>query len=172
MIYRILILTFLVFVASCDQKKKTVPVVPTTDSNTVKTYDFNSFEKTFLQPKTDKIQVINFWATWCLPCIKELPYFEELSKKNKDIEVILVSLDLSTQTESKLISLVKKEKLKSNVILLDESDATVWIPKVDTSWSGAIPATMIINKNKKIFYEQSFNYTELIEAINSFKNEK
>jgi len=138
----------------------------------VKTYSYDGFEKAFLSPKTDKIKVINFWATWCKPCVKELPYFEELTNKNHDIEVVLVSLDMTSQKESKLIPFLSKEKLKSKVVHMDEPDANSWIPKISNDWSGAIPATLIIDKNKKKFYEQSFDYKELVEAINAFKNEK
>jgi len=86
--------------------------------------------------------------------------------------VILVSLDLTTQKESKLIPFVIENKLQSTVIHLDEPDADAWISKVSANWSGAIPATIIRDKNKKTFYEQSFNYQQLVEAINIFKNEK
>jgi len=153
---------------SCKHKKNTTSTSPIIESIAIKTYDFKNFEKAFLQPKTEKIQVINFWATWCKPCVKELPFFEELSEKNKAVEVILVSLDLNSQKESKLIPFVKAQQLKSTIIHMDEPDADAWIPKVDKDWSGAIPATLIINKNKKMFYEQSFNYEELVEAVNSF----
>jgi len=39
------------------------------------------------------VKVINFWATWCAPCVKEMPFFEKLNRDDKNIKVILVSMD-------------------------------------------------------------------------------
>jgi len=56
------------------------------------------------------IYVINFWATWCMPCVKELPYFEKLNAENKDAKVVLISLDFKDQLESKLLPFLKKKE--------------------------------------------------------------
>ena len=132
-------------------------------------YNFNEFES-FLTKKDDKIYVVNFWATWCAPCIKELPYFEELNSayKDKDVEVLLVSLDFPRQYEKKLIPFIENKKLKSKVIALDDPKMNDWIPKVDEDWSGAIPATIIYNKEKSEFYERSFNFEELEAELKQF----
>jgi thiol-disulfide isomerase/thioredoxin len=73
-------------------------------------YDFNGFKK-FLNKKDDKMYVINFWATWCAPCIKELPYFEKINKAyhNQNVEVILVSLDFPHLYDSKLKPFIKEK---------------------------------------------------------------
>ena len=112
--------------------------------------------------------MINFWATWCLPCVKELPYFERINQEYKDVEVILVSLDFPKQKEKRLISFVNKKKIQSQVIHFDDFNEQVWIPKIDKNWSGAIPATIIYNKNKRKFYEQSFTEEELQKEVQSF----
>lgn len=137
----------------------------------VETYDFKGFEK-YLNFKDDKIYVINFWATWCKPCVEELPHFEELYQnyKDKNVEVILVSLDFPKKIDKTLIPFIKKNNIKSKVILLDDPKQNDWIPLVDENWSGAIPATVIYNKNSKGFYEQSFNYEQLEEQLNKFLN--
>ena len=134
-------------------------------------YDYNGLEK-FLNKKDDKIYVINFWATWCAPCVKELPYFEKLNAdyKNKNVEVILVSLDFPHLYDKKLKPFIKEKKLASKVIVLDDVDMNTWIPKVDKSWSGSIPATIIYKNDKKQFYEQSFNYEELVKEVKQFIN--
>jgi len=74
--------------------------------SSVKTYNYNEL-KPFLEKKDDKIYVINFWATWCAPCIKELPYFEKIKQEyaHKNVEVLLVSLDFPKQVEKKLIQI-------------------------------------------------------------------
>ena len=143
----------------------------TFEDYTLQVYDFDAFEK-FLNIADDKTYVVNFWATWCGPCIKELPYFETLNEsyQNQNVEVLLVSLDFPKQYEKKLIPFIKKEQLKSKVIALNDPDSNAWIPKVDDTWSGAIPATLIYNKNKRQFYEQSFDYDELKEEVEQFLN--
>ncbi|MCF7560483.1 TlpA family protein disulfide reductase [Sabulilitoribacter multivorans] len=139
--------------------------------NDLEIYDFNGFEK-FLNKKDDKIYIVNFWATWCAPCVKELPYFEKLNKnyKNKGVEVILVSLDFPHLYETKLKPFIKDKKLASKVIALDDVDMNSWIPKVDKTWSGSIPATIIYKNSNKKFFEQSFTYDELETELKQFLN--
>ena len=114
-----------------------------------------------LNQKGNKTYVVNFWATWCAPCIKELPYFEELNN-NKNIEVILVSLDFPKHKEKRLLPFIKKRQLSSRVILLDDDNENFWINEINTTWSGALPATLIYTQNRRGFYEQSFTKEELL----------
>ncbi len=129
-------------------------------------YDFESF-KPLLSINDGKTRVINFWATWCKPCVAELPYFELINSRYPDneVEVILVSLDLPKQVETKLIPFLRKQKIESKVILLDDPDANSWIPKVNKNWSGSIPATIIYKGNTVNFYERSFTYNELEKEL-------
>lgn len=133
-------------------------------------YDFQGVEQ-FLHSNDSKTYVVNFWATWCAPCIKELPYFEQIQDEYKDeIEVILISLDFPSQYETKLKPFLKEKQLKSKVIVLDDVDMNSWIPKVDSKWDGAIPVTLIYNKKKRQFYPQSFTYDQLITEVKKFIN--
>lgn len=99
----------------------------------------------------DRIQVVNFWATWCGPCIKELPIFEKLNEDRKDIHVRLVSLDLDLDPNpDKVRNFAARKKLKAEIVMLDEKDPNSYIDKIDKAWSGALPATLVINnKNGK-----------------------
>ncbi len=129
-------------------------------------YDFDSFEP-LLTINDGKTRVINFWATWCKPCVAELPYFELVNSRYPDneVEVILVSLDLPNHVEDKLIPFLRKQKIESKVILLDDPDANSWIPKVSKEWSGSIPATIIYKGGTSQFYERSFTYNELEKEL-------
>ncbi len=120
-----------------------------------------------LNQKGNKTYVVNFWATWCAPCIKELPYFEELNN-NKNIEVILVSLDFPKHKEKRLLPFIKKRQLSSRVILLDDDDENFWINDISSTWSGALPATLIYTQNRRGFYEQSFTKEELFQELKSY----
>lgn len=137
---------------------------------TFTTVNYEGLEKR-LENTTSEITVVNFWATWCKPCIKELPYFEQVQQKylNDEVQVLLVSLDFPDQRKQ-LETFIEKRGLKSEIILLDDADANSWINKVDKNWTGAIPATIIFNKSKRSFYERSFTLQELEEEINNFKS--
>ena len=126
--------------------------------------------KPLLEKKDNKTYIINFWATWCGPCIKELPYFEKINKEfaSQNVEVLLVSLDFPKQVDKKLIPFINKKQLQSKVVLLDDVNEDVWIKAIDSTWSGAIPATIIYNKNKRKFYEQSFDYKTLENELQTF----
>ena len=100
-----------------------------------------------MNEKSEKIQVINFWATWCGPCVKELPFFEKLNAESRpEVKVTLVSLDLDLDPNpAKVYRFISKKNIQSQVLLLDEPDANSWISKIDKEWSGALPATILIN---------------------------
>lgn len=128
----------------------------------------------YLHNYNDTTYVINFWATWCKPCIEELPVFLKLANnlKTKKIKFIFVSLDFPKQIETSLIPFIQKQKIKEQVILLNDTNSNYWIEKVDSSWSGAIPATLIYKGKKKVFREATLTETELLTIINTLKNEK
>jgi thiol-disulfide isomerase/thioredoxin len=141
------------------------------EGETVYSYDFNNFENR-LHKENDTIYVVNFWATWCAPCVKELPYYEKLNSeyKGKKVKVLLVSLDMKKQVEAALLPFIKKKKLKSEVIHLHDPNADAWISRVDPSWSGALPATVIYSRGKRKFYEQTFTYEQLENEVKQFIN--
>jgi thiol-disulfide isomerase/thioredoxin len=101
-----------------------------------------------IHEKSDKIQVLNFWATWCGPCVKELPLFEKLNASAQtDVKITLVSLDLDLDPDpAKVYKFIERKNLQSEVLILDEKDSNAWIDKIDKNWSGALPATIIINQ--------------------------
>lgn len=135
----------------------------------VATFNYDGL-KPLLHLQNDKTYVVNFWATWCAPCVKELPYFEKLNKEyqDKNVEVILVSLDFPKKVNTKLIPFINENNLQSKVVLLDDKNEQFWIGDISDKWSGAIPATLIYNKDKREFYEKSFTYESLENTIESF----
>jgi thiol-disulfide isomerase/thioredoxin len=112
----------------------------------------------------DSTYVINFWATWCAPCIKELPHFEKLGAEHKSekVAVLLVSLDFKSKLQSNVIPFVKRKNLKNEVFLLNESNPQEFIDRIDPSWSGSIPATLFIKNDKRKFVESEFTYEQLL----------
>ena len=153
---RLLILFFFVLSLSCsDKSDKNIQVV-----------DFEEFYSK-IDLSSNDTYVINFWATWCSPCVKELPYFESVNKEygDKNVKVILVSLDFPSQIESKLKPYIRKNKIKSNVILLDDTKMNKWVPRVSEKWDGGIPATLIVNSSNYNFYPNPFEKEELVNEI-------
>ena len=134
-------------------------------------YDkYSTLEKEILSDK-NTVYVVNFWATWCAPCVKELPHFEQLNSENKNVKVVLISLDFKNQFESKLIPFLKKKSIKSEVIFLSDTDYNSWLPLVDKNWSGSIPAKKKKKNGNKFFVEKMFsNYGELNDYVNKIIN--
>ncbi len=126
-----------------------------------------------IKANNDTTFIINFWATWCAPCVTELPDLDSISKKysNQSVKVLLVSLDFVEDINTKVIPFLKKKQLISEVLLLNETNANNFIPTIDNAWTGAIPATLIINTTKKVntFYEQKITYELLKKQLEVLK---
>jgi len=133
---------------------------------------FDAFEP-ILRYDDDTTYVVNFWATWCKPCVAELPYFDKLAQEfeGKKLKVLLVSLDFADQVDSRLKPFIASRNVKSEVVVLDDPKANYWIPKIDENWSGAIPATYIYQGKKSQFVEGSFEQESLIETVKPFIKE-
>ena len=134
-------------------------------------YDYDGL-KPLLNREDGKTYIINFWATWCKPCIEELPDFEKTyaEQKSNGVEMILVSLDMPSMWHKRLVPFVSENDLKGEVVILDDPKMNDWIPKINADWQGGIPATMIYNQNKRIFYPQGFTYEELNNELKKIIN--
>lgn len=112
----------------------------------------------------DTVYVVNFWATWCKPCIAELPYFEKLQAtyKNQPLKVLLVSMDFESKLPA-VKTFARTRKLASEVFLATRKSDQELIDGIDKDWSGALPGTLIVNGKKGVrkFQEQEFTYEEL-----------
>jgi thiol-disulfide isomerase/thioredoxin len=115
----------------------------------------------------DTVYFVNFWATWCAPCIKELPDFERLGEtmKPKPVKVLLVSLDFKSKLATSVQSFVKRLNLQNEVFLINEKSEQAYIDRIDKNWSGAIPATLIVNAGRQFrqLIEKELTYAELLE---------
>ena len=118
--------------------------------------------------QSTKPVIVNFWATFCKPCIEEIPYFQKLVKKYEEqgIELLLVSLDLK-EAYSKIPAFASKYKLNSRIVYLDETNADLFCPKIDEKWSGAIPASLLVNNKTgyRKFFEEQITEKKLEEEI-------
>ncbi len=132
---------------------------------------FPALQKRLAQP-SDTTYIVNFWATWCGPCVAELPHFERVraAYAKQKVKVLLVSLDYASQLDKKVRPFVLKRGLKSEVWLLNETDPNTWMDKVDAQWSGALPFTLIFNNQTKqrASFEQPLSAAELTAALGKF----
>lgn len=119
--------------------------------------------------KSETPVIINFWATYCAPCLKELPYFQELVKnyEKKGVKLILVSLDFKEAYPDKIKKISGKLKFTAPIVWLDETNADYFCPKVDNKWSGVMPATLFINNKTgfRSFFEESIPKIKLEQEI-------
>jgi thiol-disulfide isomerase/thioredoxin len=113
--------------------------------------------------------IVNFWATWCRPCINEIPWFEKAVEayKNRGVELILVSVDFKEDYPKNLPAFVSKNKYNSKIWWLNETDANYFCAVIDASWSGTIPVTIMVNNSKqyKKFYNQQIPEPQLDIAL-------
>jgi len=114
----------------------------------------------------DTIYIINFWATWCQPCVKELPYFEEFHKKHQEapFKVILLSLDFNRQIQTHLFPFLEKHNITSTVWALTDTKYNNWMNKISEDWSGSIPAIWIIQGKNQHFVEKDFDSLDDLET--------
>ena len=111
-----------------------------------------------LVQQSDHPIIISFWATWCAPCLHEIPYFQETVKKYADqkVELVLVSLDFKDSYPSAIESFVKKKNYQASFYWLNETNADHFCPKIDPKWDGSIPATLFVNNKTgyRKFYDR------------------
>jgi thiol-disulfide isomerase/thioredoxin len=137
-------------------------------SNKVRIIHFEDLQNQ-INKVSDTTLVVHFWATWCKPCIEELPNYEKLSQEfiKKKIRFVLVSMDFPKDLKEKVEPFIEKNSINSEVVLLDEPDYNAWIDEIDKEWSGTIPATLMVNltMRKRIFFEGQANIEKFLEEL-------
>lgn len=178
---KILLLAFAATLFSCSAKSpdaastasaSPAPLGVANDSIPFPVYmSYGEFEPHLLHAN-DTTYVINFWATWCKPCVEEMPFFEKLisSTAAQPVKVLLVSMDFPKDIHKKLIPFVAERKLESHVVALGDLDYNSWIDKVSTEWDGAIPFTLVYNKKGRLAkMGQMADYEELEKLVEGVK---
>lgn len=133
----------------------------------VKTVDMQQLQAMTGKQSNDTLYVVNFWATWCKPCVGEMPYFEksDATFKSRKVKVVFVSLN-SARELAGVEKFVADKDIKPEVVLLSSGNPNAWIDSIDKSWSGAIPATVMYKKGQKVYFrEGEFTQNDLDSII-------
>ena len=143
-----------------------VSILATADAQGVRRIKIADLEKTIRESKTPLI--INFWATYCVPCLEEIPYFQNAVKRHQkdSLQLLLVSVDLKDDYAA-IKPFMSRRKITARVVWLNETNADYFCPKVDSAWSGAIPATLFVNNKTgyRKFYEEQIKEDRLEKEI-------
>ncbi len=158
---------FLFACSSNENQVENKPTVSNEETVRVSLVDLISLEdfEGRIKGDDDGLVVYNFWATWCKPCIAEMPYFEKVYEENKaaGLKLVFVSIDKPSQLESRLIPFLEKQKLLGEVILPDAKKTSEITKIVSPDWKGNIPATLIVDPSNDtyLFYRKEFDYEQL-----------
>ena len=134
----------LLIIISCQEKA----IPPNEEIEVIQ--QFSQLEEQ-IKEHDSKVLVLNFWATTCPPCIKEMPHFKELEDNypSDQLKILLVNLDLPRDFEKRVLPFVKKHEIVPEVLMLTDANYSAWTDKIDSSWYGALPATLITYKGGK-----------------------
>lgn len=123
--------------------------------------------KSMVQASTNskEIQIINFWASWCIPCMEELPYFEKLKQQFPELKINLINLDFEKDVKTKVLKIIDYRYEGCDIYRVQGLSADDWMPVVNAEWSGSIPATLIIKGGKKEFKEGKFKDFEELKNL-------
>jgi thiol-disulfide isomerase/thioredoxin len=136
-------------------------------SQQVRSVKITELEKTIKETKTPLI--VNFWATFCVPCLQEIPYFQEIANhyKSNDVSLVFVSLDMKEAYPVKVNDMAKKLKLTYPVVWLNETNADYFCPRIDTSWTGGMPSSLFVNNATGYhkFFEEPLSKEKLEKEI-------
>lgn len=151
--YRILPLFFLLSVALLPEKPVTIVSLRDYQNRAIK--------------NNDTLYVVNFWATWCKPCVQEMPYFEAADQKFKGQKVKFIFVSMNSVKEAAQVkTFINQNHVQPEVLLLNAGNPNIWIDQIDSNWSGAIPATIMYKHGKKaFFYEGEFTRDKLDSVI-------
>lgn len=144
---------------------------PAQQRHPVDIYTLEQYRQRVLQDN-DTLYVVNFWATWCGPCVKELPHFKEMSEASagKPVKFILMSLDAQANL-AQTTAFLQKKKIDIETHLFAAGDPNIWINQLEPSWEGSIPATFLYQKGSKLSFREGYfsSKKELELFINNHK---
>lgn len=108
-----------------------------------------------ISERNGKVLFLNVWATWCVPCVEEFPDLVKLHNAfaRHPVEVVGISADFDDEIESKIVPFLRKQKVPFRVYVASFKHQEDFINGVNRSWSGALPASLIVDaKGERKFF--------------------
>jgi thiol-disulfide isomerase/thioredoxin len=138
-------------------------------AQSVRSWKVTDVEK-YIDSSSARVLVINFWASFCKPCVAEIPSFISITDKYKSsgVRLLLVSLDLPSWYPKRIRDFAVKNHFNTNIVWLNETDADYFIPKINKDWGGSIPATLMLNTKtgKRAFFEEEISASDFEKNLN------
>lgn len=97
-----------------------------------------------IRENPDTLYILNFWTTWCRPCVAELPYLQAAAQELQDslpVRIWLISLDFPPEGPRAAAALLHRKGITLPAFWLEEKDPNSWIPHLNPNWDGSIPYT-------------------------------
>ncbi|MFZ9870704.1 MAG: TlpA disulfide reductase family protein [Candidatus Kapaibacteriota bacterium] len=129
-----------------------------------------------IQRGIDTVFVLHFWATWCKTCDEDLPTLQQVQKTtfSRPVRVILISLDQPANHQTLVEPWLRRKGIRLPCVLLDTYADDSWTARVDSSWTGSIPATLITDAGatRRFFFDRPCSYAVLRSSISSFHTQR
>src|SRR4029079_5360911 len=102
-----------------------------------------------------KFRLVNFWATWCAPCIAEFPEFVTINRmyRHRDFELVTVSVNRPDEEKS-VLAFLKKQQASNTNLLFASPERDQLINAFDPDWPGVVPYTVLLSPEGKVLYRE------------------
>jgi thiol-disulfide isomerase/thioredoxin len=154
--------------AFSQTKKPSVkkPAAPKQAVNLPKVTQIDDAKIRELLKAKDKPLLVNFWATWCVPCREEFPDLVKIDNEYRGkIDFITISLDFVEDIDTLVPEFLSEMKASMPAFLLVSEDESALITSITKDWSGALPFTILYNpKGEMIYFHQGIVKPEVLKA--------